>query len=104
LLKARQKFQEFKNAEIGKIEKEKEVWKENLKIVESLNCKETDILDLDIGGTHKFTTTRSTLIKVKCILHSFLIRLLQQCFQGNMNYLNIMEEFLLIEMELHLLE
>jgi hypothetical protein len=47
-----------------KIDKEKEQWKENIKIVESLNCKETDILDLDIGGTHKFTTTRSTLIKV----------------------------------------
>lgn len=50
--------------EILKIEKEKEQWKENLKIVDSQKCKETDILDLDIGGTHKITTTRNTLIKV----------------------------------------
>ena len=47
-----------------KLDKEKDQWKENLKIVDSLNCKESDILDLDIGGTHKITTTRSTLTKV----------------------------------------
>ena len=64
LQKAKNKFLEYKNVEILKIEKEKEVWKENLKIVDSLKCKETDILDLDIGGTHKITTTRSTLTKV----------------------------------------
>ncbi len=51
-------------SEILKIEKDKEQWKENLKIVDSQKCKETDILDLDIGGTHKITTTRNTLIKV----------------------------------------
>jgi len=50
--------------EILKIEKEKELWKENLKIVDNQKCKETDILDLDIGGTHKITTTRNTLTKV----------------------------------------
>jgi len=64
LQKAKNKFIEFKNHEMTKIDKEKEIWKENLKIVESLKCKETDILDLDIGGTHKITTTRSTLTKV----------------------------------------
>jgi hypothetical protein len=47
-----------------KLEKEKETWVENLKIVESVNCKESDILDLDVGGTQKFSTTRSTLTKV----------------------------------------
>ncbi len=51
-----------------KLEKEKEVWKENLKIVESLKYKESDILDLDIGGTHKITTSRSTLTKVNHIM------------------------------------
>jgi hypothetical protein len=63
ILKARQKFVEFKNQEMVKLEKEKELWKENSKIVDGLKCKESDILDLDIGGTHKITTTRSTLIK-----------------------------------------
>ena len=46
-----------------KLDKEKEQWKENLKIVETLKCKESDILDIDIGGTHKMTTTRNTLTK-----------------------------------------
>jgi hypothetical protein len=63
LQKAKQKFMEFKAQEIVKIDKEKEQWKENLKIVDSLKCKESDILDLDIGGTYKITTTRSTLTK-----------------------------------------
>jgi hypothetical protein len=53
--------------ELIKIEKDKEQWKENVKIVDSQKCKETDILDLDIGGTHKLTTTRNTLIKVNFI-------------------------------------
>lgn len=53
---------------MNKIEKEKEIWRENLKIVDSLKCKDTDILDLDIGGTHKITTTRSTLTKVNNFL------------------------------------
>jgi hypothetical protein len=63
-MKSKNKFNEMKNQEVIKLEKEKEQWKENLKIVESLKCKETDILDLDIGGTFKITTTRSTLTKV----------------------------------------
>ena len=63
LQKAKQKFMEFKAQEIVKIDKEKEQWKENLKIVDYLKCKESDILELDIGGTHKITTTRSTLTK-----------------------------------------
>ena len=104
-MKAKQKFQEFKNNEIMKIEKEKEQCKENMKIVESLNCKESDIIDLNIGGTHKFTTTRSTLIKVcEVLIYSIRILLCLLCFQENLICLNIMEEFLLIEMVLLLLE
>lgn len=64
LLKEKQKFSELKKIEKIKIEKDKEIWKENNRIVESLNIKETDILDLDIGGTQKITTTRATLLKV----------------------------------------
>ena len=55
---------EMKATELQKLEKEKEQWRENLKIVDSLKFKESDIMDLDIGGTHKITTTRSTLNKV----------------------------------------
>ena len=62
--RAKNKFVEFKNMEMSKLEKDKDIWRENLKIVDSLTCKETDILDLDIGGTHTLTTTRSTLTKV----------------------------------------
>jgi hypothetical protein len=63
LCKAKQKFNEFKSLELAKLENERNLWKENLNIIDSLKCKESDILDLDIGGTHKITTTRSTLVK-----------------------------------------
>ena len=68
LLKEKHKFTHLKNSEKIKIEKDKETWKENNRIVESLNIKETDILDLDIGGTQKITTTRATLLKVNYYL------------------------------------
>ena len=58
------KFNDLKKQEIAKLEKKKELWKESIKIVESMNFKESDILDLDIGGTQKITTTRGTLLKV----------------------------------------
>jgi hypothetical protein len=64
LKRERTKFSEKKKSEISKLQQEKEQWVENLKIVETLNCKESDILDLDVGGTQKFSTTRSTLMKV----------------------------------------
>jgi hypothetical protein len=50
--------------ELMKLEKEKESWKESMRVVDSLKFKESDIIDLDISGTHKITTTRGTLIKV----------------------------------------
>jgi len=62
-LKEKQKFLEFKNTEKQKLEKEKDQFKENLKIIESVNIKDSDILDLDVGGTQKITTLRSTLLK-----------------------------------------
>jgi hypothetical protein len=67
-LKDKQKFIDFKNNEKYKLEKEKEQYKENLKIIENINIKDSDILDLDIGGTQKITTSRNTLTKVDLIL------------------------------------
>ena len=64
LRKDKNKFNDFKKQEINKLEKKKEFWKESIKIVENINIKEVDILDLDIGGTQKITTTRGTLMKV----------------------------------------
>ena len=64
LKREKNKFSEKKNLEFSKLEQETEQWAENLKIVESLKCNETDIIDLDVGGTQKFSTTRSTLMKV----------------------------------------
>lgn len=36
-------------------------WEENKKRVEKMYTTTENIIDLDIGGTHKITTTRSTL-------------------------------------------
>lgn len=63
-LKDKQKFINFKKNERLKLEKEKDQFEENLKIIQSINIIDTDILDLDIGGIHKISTSRSTLIKV----------------------------------------
>lgn len=73
MIKAKQKFLELKQQETLKLEKEKEQWKENIRIADSVNVKESDILDLDIGGTHKITTSRSTLIKVTETISFFSI-------------------------------
>lgn len=42
--------------------KEKLKLKQRFKLVNG--SKENDVLDLNIGGTHEITTTRSTLTKV----------------------------------------
>jgi len=54
----------MKALEIKKLQKERDEWKERIRINNETNTKETDILDLDIGGTQKITTTRGTLTKV----------------------------------------
>jgi len=63
-LKDKKKFLLHKTHELSKIENSKSQWDNNVKLIESNNCKETDILDIDIGGTHRITTSRCTLIKV----------------------------------------
>ena len=64
LKKLKKNFLEFRAQELQKIDKDKQLFKENLLIVESLKCKDSDIFDLDIGGTHKISTTKNTLLKV----------------------------------------
>ena len=53
-----------KTSEIIKLEKEKFIFKENMKLVESIIYKDNEVIELDIGGTHKLATIRSTLTKV----------------------------------------
>ena len=67
---------------MNRLEKEKEQWAENLKILESVNCKESDILDLDVGGIQKFSTTRSTLTKVKFSIIQYPNSALSAMFSG----------------------
>lgn len=55
---------QYRNQELLKVEIEKRLYQENLKIVNSLKCKHYDIFDLDIGGTHRISTTKNTLTKV----------------------------------------
>jgi hypothetical protein len=70
LNKEKKKFLEMKAVEIQKLHKEREEWKERIRINYEMNTKETDILDLDIGGTQKITTTRGTLTKVLMCYYS----------------------------------
>lgn len=43
------------------LELEKITWFENKKRLESMYSPPESIIDLDIGGTHKITTTKTTL-------------------------------------------
>lgn len=39
-------------------------WKDSIKVQNPEEYKETDVIELDIGGTANISTTRGTLIKV----------------------------------------
>ena len=64
LLKERKKFTDLKKSELLKLQRERQEWLEKIRIVNENKANEIDILDLDIGGTQKITTTRGTLMKV----------------------------------------
>ena len=82
LIKDKLKFNESKNLEISNLQKERESWKESNKLVENMKVKESDILDLDIGGTQKITTARATLLKVKFLLIQYPNSALAAMFSG----------------------
>ena len=99
-----QNFIEFNSNEKNKIEKEKEKWKKNLKIASDMIVKNDDIVDLDIGGTYKISTSRLTLTKVNLFfsnnLYSIQILSLPKCFLAKKIFPPIKVDFLLIEMVL----
>ena len=72
--KAKKEFNDYKTQELTKIEKEKLLIKDKFKLAQG--CSESDIIDIDVGGTHFPSTTRSTLIKYKNSA-------LAQLFSGN---------------------
>lgn len=61
--KMRIDFLTYKKKELQKLDKEKKDLKYLFKLYNG--AKENDILDLNVGGTQKITTTRGTLIKYK---------------------------------------
>lgn len=54
-------FVKEKKHQTDELEIDKLKWEENKKRVEKLYSAPDNIIDLDIGGTHKITTTRATL-------------------------------------------
>lgn len=64
LQKAIKQFEQ-KRQEFDTIQMEKEICRENKKRILKLQKDSDDIIDLDIGGTHHITTTRSTLCKFR---------------------------------------
>ena len=59
--KMRNDFNKYKKKELEKLDKEKNELKHLFKLYNGAD--ESDILELNIGGTHQITTTRGTLIK-----------------------------------------
>ena len=61
--KMRADYNKYKKKELEKLDKEKNELKHLYKLYNG--AEESDILELNIGGTHQITTTRGTLIKYK---------------------------------------
>ena len=61
--KMRSDYNKYKKKELEKLDKEKNELKFLYKLYNGAD--ESDILELNIGGTHQITTTRGTLIKYK---------------------------------------
>ena len=61
--KMRSDYNKYKKKELEKLDKEKNELKHLFKLFNGAD--ESDILELNIGGTHQITTTRGTLIKYK---------------------------------------
>ena len=61
--KMRTDYNKYKRKELEKLDKEKKELKFLYKLYNG--AQESDILELNIGGTHQITTTRGTLIKYK---------------------------------------
>lgn len=66
LMEEKKKFMRKRQEEFAKLENDKNILDDNRSLIESLLVNnENDVIDLDIGGTHKLTTTRKTLTKFK---------------------------------------
>ncbi len=63
LTEQRQSFEEYRTKEQQRISSEKELWEANMRKAQSLFCPETDLFELDVGGTHKIVSTRATFCK-----------------------------------------
>ena len=55
-------FVKEKKHQYEELQADKRKWEENKKRVEKLYSPTEHIVDLDIGGTHKITTSRATLM------------------------------------------
>lgn len=58
-------FLKEKKQQYEELNSEKRRWEENKTKIEELYQPIENIIDLDIGGTHKITTTKSTLCMAK---------------------------------------
>jgi len=54
-------FYQDKKQQLEMLEHEKRQWQETKEKVEKMYHPPSNIIDLDVGGTHKITTTLSTL-------------------------------------------
>lgn len=58
-------FKEKKQSEWERINIAKQIHMENSSKISKMKEDASDIIDLEVGGTHKLTTTKSTLTKYK---------------------------------------
>jgi hypothetical protein len=59
------KFAQERKHQYEELKADKQRWHENKDKVEKMFSRQEDIVDLNIGGTHKVTTSRRTLTSVK---------------------------------------
>lgn len=63
LVEEKEKFYQQKKVELERLSEEKTQWMDNMKKVENMYSEESNIVDLNIGGTHMISTSKSTLTK-----------------------------------------
>lgn len=58
-------FEEFCKDEKEKLNREKKLWAENIKKAKEMYCDPKDIIEINVGGTHKLAVSRNIMCKAE---------------------------------------
>ena len=65
LKQQKESFNDYYKTEHEQLAHSQDVWNANIATIHEFHARSDNIVELNVGGTHKLTTTRATLCKVK---------------------------------------